>query len=229
MSEMIHRGLVSLPMLACKPTAVPTAATPSLQVTINATMGTAADPGIDKLETDLLVLTATTNFVLTEGMRKIDELLCGRLSATIAQQDFRGKRGQVILIDCPTASSIKSILLVGLGDHRNFDGEVLCELFGLVLEQAYATAASKVVLPIQPNRQTGRNVSLVATAAVLRCRMGQIAIAHSERGLPAVELFCTPQAGRYLQAGLKIAPWRCQPCPLNELEPDNEGTLDVLA
>ena len=183
---------------------------------ITPTMGTASDPGIDRWQTDLLVLTAMSHSHFTEGMRKIDTALSGQLAQALEQSEFRGHRQDqpVLVPGTPGVSGACHYLVVGLGQYRYFGGSAVCDLFGTVLDQALKLGAAKVTLPIPPNRQTSRQVNLKGTAAVIACRLDHFAKANPKVKLPLIEFFCTAQAARHLAAGLGIAPSSCQQCPL---------------
>ncbi len=180
--------------------------------TLNPIMGTHEDPGIDNLETDLLVLTQMSGSMMSEGMQKIDRKLSGALAKALAQNDFRGKAGQSTVLNCQEISDSKQkfILVVGLGSHKQFNSFTICGLMRLVLEVANKLAVKKITIPFMPNRQTEEKVSLAASVNTLVCKVRMFA--DDLPNLQEVELFCTPQARQYLQDGLMGHTPRCMLC-----------------
>lgn len=191
-------------------------------------MGTAADPGIENLDTDLLVLLTATNSVTGPAMEKIDRGLNGLLFKALGAADFKGHEREKVLFKCPEGSPTGFILVLGIGEHRKFTGCIMCHLFGIILDTAAQIAASDLTIAIQPNRQTADNVTLKGLAAIMRCRLHQYGLNHREQTLPQIRLFCTPQADRHLMSGLQVEPWICRPCPLNDEMPKNNRSLHVL-
>ena len=184
--------------------------------TLNPVMGTKEDPGIENLQTDLLVLTQMSCSHMSRGMSKIDAKLSGELSKTLAESKFEGKAGQTVLLDCrPIDGSQKHILVVGLGPAKNFNGKSVCALMRRTLEIANQLGVEKITMPIFPNRQTGSNLNLAGTVSTLVCRV-QMFMDDLPK-LKEIELFCTPQARPYLQNGLNGHTPRCMICLNPEL------------
>ena len=184
--------------------------------TLNPTMETKEDPGLENLNTDLLVLTQMSGAKMSHGMCKIDALLAGKLSESIEESGFTGKAGQSVLLDSGSlGSKQKWILLIGLGDVPHFNGRTVCAMMRLVLEVADEKKVTKITMPIFPNRQTEDELNLAGTAATLVCRVNMFAAQLPE--LKEVELFCTPQARRHLQDGLFGKTPRCMVCLNPEL------------
>jgi hypothetical protein len=185
--------------------------------TLNPIMGTQEDPGIENLETDLLVLTQMTSSKMSEGMQKIDRKLSGALSAAMKERAFGGDRGDFIVVDCRSISGAKQkyVLVAGLGSHKSFNSFVICGLMRLVLEEAQKLGVQKLTIPFMPNRQTEAQVSLAASVNTLVCKVRMFQ--DDLPKLQEVELFCTPQARQYLQDGLMGHTPRCMLCRNPEL------------
>lgn len=185
----------------------------------NPSMGTRDDPGIENLATDLLVLTQMEGAHLSQGSQKIDQKLGGALSRAIAEQNFSGRAGEKVLIDCQAfKTGQRYVLLVGLGDLAHFKGYTVCGLMRTVLETARTLGVAKVTLPIFPNRQTEDELTLAGSAAIMSCRVATFGkLPH----LQELELFCTPQARRHLQGGLLCKTPHCVDCANPKLQQKN--------
>src|SRR5579883_1682490 len=147
------------------PMVVQSVCTPNgVNIVFNPSMGTNDDPGIENLQTDLLVLTQMEGAHLSQGAAKIDKKLSGALSQAISRAKFSGKAGEKILLDCAKFDCGQQyILLVGLGDLAHFKGYTICGLTRLLLETARELKVSKVTLPIFPNRQTEEELTLAGS------------------------------------------------------------------
>lgn len=182
----------------------------------NPSMGTNADPGIENIDTDLLVLTQMTESHMSQGMQKIDEKLDGALSKVMKEQNFSAQAGESVLVDCKdhSAASQRFVLVVGLGDLRKFKGYTVCGLMRKALETAKELGVRKMTLPIFPNRQTEQELNLAGSGAIIACR---VATFGELPKLEEIELFCTPQARRHLQKGLFVHAPHCMVCADPEL------------
>lgn len=185
--------------------------------TLNPIMGTNEDPGIENLDTDLLVFTQMRSSKMSEGMMKIDNKLSGALSKAVKENGFSGKAGESVVVECqsPSTSKQKYLLLVGLGSYKNFNSFVVCGMMRLVLEEAQKRGVKKITIPFMPNRQTEDKVSLTASVNTLVCKVRMFQ--DDLPKLQEVELFCTPQARQYLQDGLMGHTPRCMICRNPEL------------
>lgn len=182
----------------------------------NPSMGTAKDPGIENLDTDLLVLTQISGSHFSHGMQKIDEKLSGSLSKALQKQGFSGRSGESVLVDCRQIenASQKYILVVGLGDLAHFKGYTVCALMRRVLETARELSVRKLTLPVFPNRQTEQSLNLAGSGAIIACR---VALFGELPDLEEIEFFCTPQARRHLQDGIFARVPHCMVCGNPEL------------
>lgn len=185
--------------------------------TFNPSMGTKEDPGIENLETGMLVLTQMAGSHLSRGMQKIDELLCGGLSKALGSESFTGQAGESVLLDCRKIDACKQdyILVVGLGELSKFKGYSICGLMRLTLEAAVKTGVGKITLPVFPNRQTEAILNLAGSAAIIAFRVATFKSQLPE--LEELEFFCTPQAKRHLERGLLAKSPHCVACANPEL------------
>jgi len=185
-------------------------------VTFNASMGTADDVGIENLQTDLLVVTQMTDSRMSGGMEKIDAKLNLALSKAITEKKFEGRSGEMVLLDCRSTehASQKYILLVGLGRAQDMTGKTACGLMRRAMEVAKTLGVKKITMPIMPNRQSVYALNLAGSAAIMVCRAATFGQVPS---LEEIELFCTPQARRFLQDGLLTRPPHCTVCDNPEL------------
>lgn len=189
---------------------------PQANFVVNGSMGTRRDPGIDKLETGLLVMTQMLAAKPTMGVLKIDRALDGALMRKVSAEGFVGRSGTYVSItpaelgfaDYPQ----KQVVLFGLGDYRRFNGQVLCSFYRTLLRLVDENGLRTICLPIMPNRQSERSVSLSGSMAVLQCRVRQ----QQDQGfcpmLETVEIFCTAQAAPSVHKGLEISGARCLRC-----------------
>jgi len=182
----------------------------------NPSMGTKQDPGIENLQTDLLVLTQMSGSHMSHGMQKIDERLSGELSSAMKEAGFAGHAGESVLVDCRKIENAcqKFILVVGLGDLAHFKGYSVCGLMRRTLEVAKEHSVAKLTLPVFPNRQTEAVLNLAGSGAIIACR---VATFGELPDLKEIEFFCTPQARRHLQKGLFAHVPHCMACANPEL------------
>lgn len=180
---------------------------------INPTIGTSADPGLAKLNTDLLVVTQTSNGRFSHRVQQLDDALEGRLSQEARRANFSGQLcDQLVVVETGGNVGAKFVLLLGIGAFAGFSGEVVCQTFEQVLKVASAKGLRSVTLYLPPNRQTAHRINLRGTVAILSCRLSQFLAANPQEEQIKVEFYCTPQSARHVAAGLAVRTARCSAC-----------------
>ena len=102
---------------------------------------------------------------LPPRMAGVDRAVGGAVLSLLATGDFRGKRGETLLLYPQEGVSAKRILLVGLGEENRIDAEVLREAAGIAVRE---TAKRK-----------GKALALVSPA-LRRLRVATVAQALAE-------------------------------------------------
>jgi leucyl aminopeptidase len=75
---------------------------------------------IHKLKSDLLVFTVFANEQLSADLKKIDNNLNGTIKKTFKENEFSGQFGKVYRFNTHGLVTSKSILILGLGDKKEF-------------------------------------------------------------------------------------------------------------
>jgi len=171
---------------------------------------------------DLVLITVMAGHKLPLIGLWLDECLDNQLSTQLREQAFNGQRGQSCLLAVsqhavspgqavtPNVCRLKHVLVVGLGNFREFHSHTLCGLIRMTLEVAAANKAEKLCIPIAPNRMSSNTISLSGTGAVLNCRLWQSSLNGT---VPSeIEILCSPQAKPHIEKGLSVTEPRCNPC-----------------
>lgn len=170
------------------------------------------------VETDLMLLELHAHKHLGGGLKRIDTILGGALTAAIDARGFTGDLGQTLLLEVPQ-HKIKNVLVVGAGTDNGTGRSILCATVALLLETARRLAAQKVTLPVFPG---GLEQTLMGTMAILQCRMRQIQNAENGLGsLREFEILSTPQATNRLLEGLSTTDRLCPTCSQPQLHTKN--------
>lgn len=179
---------------------------------VKLTIYSAFDHNLERIEsvhTDLLVLTELEHMRLGPGPARFDALLDSAISKALAEDHFSGRLGNSLLIKTDNAK-IREVVVVGIGKPAAFGRPSLCGLFRLVFEQAVASGAKKVTIPVFPGRLT--DINLKGTAAVLRCKILQLASEGLLGSIEEVEILTSPQATRHFLLGLQVEEPLCRVC-----------------
>ena len=78
----------------------------------------------------------------------LDRALGGRISAALGTGDFKGSRGDTLLIYADPGHSIRRVLLVGLGAEREADAEALRIAAGRAVSHACARKSRRAVIVV---------------------------------------------------------------------------------
>ena len=176
-------------------------------------------------DTDMLVLTMMESTRPAGLFSLLDERLRGLISRAREKAAFRGALGSYILLDLAQEGFAEPrprfILLVGLGDYKNFTLPIMCGLMRLVLEKSAELGVEKVTLPVIPNRLSQHSLNLVGTGSIIHCRVEERFMLHGGIGnLKDIVLLCTPQAKKHLDEGLACSSPRCPICPDPRIDTD---------
>jgi hypothetical protein len=175
---------------------------------VSPSMGVAGAPGVEELRTDMLLLTRLAGLPLGPGPRAVDEALNGLISQKMKTMRFKGDLGQYILFDLdPRVHGDRLqryVLLAGIGSTSKFNARAACQVFGLVLDKALEEGVSRLTIPIARNRMTVGNLNLKGMAHILKEVVDDKRSRVTRPALREIELFCTPQARKFIEEGLSI-------------------------
>jgi leucyl aminopeptidase len=83
----------------------------------------------------------------------LDRALDGKLRAVIERGDFRGRRGESLLLYSEGAIPAPRVLLLGLGDEGSLDADALRVAAGSAVSEAAARHAAKLALGVPATRR----------------------------------------------------------------------------
>ncbi|HEY9712748.1 MAG TPA: M17 family peptidase N-terminal domain-containing protein [Chroococcales cyanobacterium] len=162
-----------------------------------------ADGGIESVRTDMLVLTKIQGIALGPGPSAVDQALDGAISARVEQNSFKGELGENLVLSVSDQSHPqRHVLLVGLGPSSSFDHCALVEVIDVAVAKAVARKCNRLSIPVVANRMTQLNLNLRGTAHIVRTVAERRLAAIDGDGTLEIELICTSQAKRHLEAGL---------------------------
>jgi leucyl aminopeptidase len=108
---------------------------------------------------------------LPSRMAGVDRAVRGAILSLLATGDFRGKRGESLLLYPEEGISAKRILLVGLGEENRIDAEALREAAGIAV-RATAERQAKALAIVSPALRRIRVAAMaqaMAEGAILSC------------------------------------------------------------
>ena len=163
-----------------------------------------SDGGVERVRTDMLMLTKIEGMGLGAGPRAVDELMQGEISARIAEKDFRGALGRTLVIKAGDPYPAENVLMIGLGRAASFDPCALVKVVETAVGKALARKCSRLTVPIVANRMTALNINLRGTAHIIRLVAERKLAEVDEDGTLEIEILCTSQAKRHIDEGLAI-------------------------
>jgi hypothetical protein len=178
-------------------------------------IGNKAKAVAEALACELVVFTEVAAQRLPKLLHWLDESLCGQIQAALKAHDFSGRLGSSVLIPIEhgclkrTEVKVRHVLVVGIGDFKDFHARTLCGLMDVIGRTAYDVDAHTICLSVGPNRLTSGTISLRGTGAIMRCRVATTPYcAH----VAEIRILCSPQAQRFLDEGFDMLPPRCATC-----------------
>jgi leucyl aminopeptidase len=112
---------------------------------------------LEKAACDLLALPLfefdPQHWRLPARLAPLDRALGGRLAGVLSTGDFRGKRGETLLVYPDGGSAQRRVLLVGLGAEKDASLEALRAAAGTTVSQAGARRAKTVALAVPAQRR----------------------------------------------------------------------------
>src|SRR5690606_26049037 len=125
-----------------------------------------------RVQVDLLALPLPS---LASGARlparaaALDRVLGGSLAAAVKCGDFRGRRGEQLLVYGRDGRGPRRVLLLGVGEDARLDAEVLRQTAGRAIGQAGSRGARSVAIALLTSRRTpvGPAARALAEGAVL--------------------------------------------------------------
>lgn len=162
---------------------------------------------LDSVGADLMLITMVQGMRVPSKLYAMDARVGGTIKDKIKSAHFGGRRGQSLLFDVPLTDgdAKRKVLLHGIGRSEEYCGEVACEVFGKLIDEALEAGSSTVVVPLLAGGAAGGCVNIRSTVIKLR-RMLAHKLASCDAGKAAtikeIKLFCTPQAKRHVQDGL---------------------------
>jgi leucyl aminopeptidase len=107
---------------------------------------------------DLLALPLTeldpTHWRLPPRVAALDRAAGGRIAQAVAAGDFKGKRGETLLVHPSSALPAKRLLLIGLGDEAALGSAAWRETAALALREAQQRRCERVALLVPSSRRT---------------------------------------------------------------------------
>ncbi len=169
---------------------------------VTTSLGRAPQLGLEKVSTSMLMLTKVAGTTPGDGIRAVDQSLDGLISKRVGKVGFKGDLGEHLTFSIGANKPQENVLLVGLGRASKFDTKALCQVVGLAVDQALAKKAPRLSIPILPNRLTDLN--LQGTAHIIKALVERklAKVKGSQDAELEIELVCTPQAKRHIEAGL---------------------------
>lgn len=108
-------------------------------------------------QADLLALplfaTDRASWKLPPRLAPLARALGGRLEAAIASGEFKGKRGETLLLHADPGAPVRRVLLIGLGAESGVGAEGLRRAAGSAIGAAQAKRAARVVLVVPAMRR----------------------------------------------------------------------------
>ncbi|MEN8162092.1 MAG: M17 family peptidase N-terminal domain-containing protein, partial [Myxococcota bacterium] len=83
---------------------------------------------------------------LPRALQALDRAAGGRIAQAVGAGDFRGKRGESLLLHPAPELGAKRVLLIGLGPEASLDSNGLRELGGAVVREARGRRAARAIL-----------------------------------------------------------------------------------
>ncbi|MBY0359439.1 MAG: hypothetical protein K2W82_15660 [Candidatus Obscuribacterales bacterium] len=197
----------------------PASSVPSMpRFTFETTMGRRA---LDDIVTDMVLVAKLSSQRVPECLQaktpEIGELIRQR----IIDQGFEGRQGETLLVETgledSSSANQRRVLLVGIGRPEKFGAETVYKTFAILIKEAIALGVSKVTIPFIANRATENSLNLKGMAYQLKLVLNAEAANIAASNLQEIQIFCTPQARQFIQAGLDI--------PLNN---DSDEEADEL-
>ncbi|MCH7782930.1 leucyl aminopeptidase [candidate division KSB1 bacterium] len=81
-----------------------------------------------------------------DWLREVDRVSGRRLAGILNTGDFKGELNETVLVYSSDKSSVKRILLVGMGKKREFNGEKARQVFGTAAKQAKSLKLKRFIL-----------------------------------------------------------------------------------
>lgn len=162
---------------------------------------------LDAIEADLTLITVVQGMKVPTSLRAMDAEVGSKIKDTIKSHNFGGRRGQSLLFDVPLADgqNKRKVLIAGIGRADEYCGEVACEVFRGLFDQALREGLETIVVPVVPKRATSGCMSIKSTVIKLRRTLAHAIAAHEgEVKLKEVQIYCTTQAARYVREGINF-------------------------
>jgi leucyl aminopeptidase len=147
---------------------------------------------------------------LPARLASLDRSLGGRLAGVIATGDFRGKRGDSLVVYPDAGSRLRRVLLVGLGAERDASAEALRAAAGTTVSQASARRAGSaaLVVPALRRLRLAAEAQALAEGAILGSyRFDRYKTKGKEERTPLASLVLLAEPGadvRAARAALRV-------------------------
>lgn len=135
---------------------------------VNVKTGEASEQRVDLLAVPLFQ-GDPSKWRLPVRVRRLDSALGGQISAAVASGDFRGRTGDSLLLYPAGGSSLRRVLLLGMGEEAKVDAEQLRRVAGRSVSEKAAKNATRVSIlaPTTRNVDAGAAAQAMAEGAVL--------------------------------------------------------------
>lgn len=91
---------------------------------------------IEDISTDLLVAGMFENEALSGELKRLDSALNSEIASALKKKEFMAKQKELLLISTLGKIKPKKVLVIGLGEKREFDNEVLRRVSGVAAKKA---------------------------------------------------------------------------------------------
>lgn len=170
--------------------------------------------GIERIETPMLLVTKFAGMNLSRDYADLEAATGDALKRALHKNSFTGELGEYASVKTPDGCLPDRILLVGLGRAQQFSCAGVRELVKTAINAAVRRKVSRISIPVVPNRTTRGNLTLSSTAYIMKSVASDVLEKKKGDGEFEIELVCSAQAKRHLQAGLRRQRRKtaCDPC-----------------
>ena len=184
--------------------------------TVSGTLAINDGAGIETIETPMLLVTKFAGMKISRDYDGLEETTEGALGKALKKDSFTGELGEHVVTKLGKGYAQERLLIIGLGRAQQFACAGVRELVKTAVNAAVRRRVSKISIPFVPNRTTSGNLTLSSTAHILRSVAIEVLEAKKSDGVLEIELVCSSQAKRHIEAGLRKQVRKnkktCDPC-----------------
>jgi len=171
--------------------------------TISPLLKAGGEPGIERIETPLLMLTKFSGMGMPDDLKPLIDASEGVIERRLKARGFGGNSGEQVCINLGADCAQDRVLFVGLGKAQSFCCATVREMVTNAVDRAVALKVNRLTIPIIPNRITQGSMKLKGTASLIKRVASRVLESKRGDGTLEIEIACTPQAKRFLESGLQ--------------------------